>query len=418
LGLLAVATGRYTGQGVGVKSSATASSYAHVVGRRGGAALADAFDALRRVLGYARSVSRAPGAGGVLRRARLVAAAAGDEFLLATFRQLHAPDEDAFATKLGEARELVAYLDAAGVLAAPWTFHVQPPAPNLEERARRVGRVWIEHATFASPYHPDATVPGATRYREHTLNDTVHAWMLRQPGPAPWIVCLHGAGMGDPFADMFAFRAASLHQAGFNVAIPVLPHHGPRGAGRFTLAFPGDDPVVNLHGAAQAIADVRTVLAYIGARDERAVLCGISLGSYIAAAVSALEPDVAGVVVGVPVVDIPELLRTHAPPRFARHPRFAALHQVSCRLDAVTSPISLGVPATDVRRIWAGLADRLVRPSQVARLVEHWDIDSASWYPGGHIGFLGSHAVRRCIGDAFVDADIAIRQDGELRAVA
>jgi pimeloyl-ACP methyl ester carboxylesterase len=387
--------------------------------RRGAAAGADAFDAVRRLYDYALGIGRSPDSGSVLRRARLLVAASGDEFLLATFRQLHAPvDEDAFATTLGEAHELVGYLDAAGVLAAPCSFHVRPGPPRLEERSRRVGRVLIEHATFASAYRPDTAVPGTTRYLEHTLNDTVHAWMLRRPDPAPWVVCLHGAGMGDPLADMFAFRAASLHQAGFNVAIPVLPHHGPRGAGRFTLAFPGDDPVVNLHGAAQAIADVRALLAYIDARSERAVLYGMSLGSYVAAAVAALEPGLAGVVVGVPVVDIPELLRTHAPPRFARHDRFKELYEVSCRLDAVTSPISLGVPATEVRRIWAGLADRLARPSQVVRLVEHWGLDDASWYPGGHIGFLGSREVRRCITDALVEADVAVRRDGGLEAVA
>ena len=394
-------------------------AYVDGVRRRVAVAGADGFDAGRRVCRYAQEVGRSPDASGVLRRARLVVAASGDELLLATFRQLHAPaDEDAFATTLGEAPDLVAYLDAAGVLGEPSAFHGRPSAPRLEERSRRVGRVWIEHATFASPYRPDGSVPGAARYREHTLNDTVHAWILRQPDPAPWIVCLHGAGMGDPLADMFAFRAASLHQAGFNVAIPVLPHHGPRGAGRFTLAFPGDDPVVNLHGTAQAIADVRALLAYIEERDERVVLCGISLGSYVAAAVAALEPDLAGVVVGVPVVDIPELLRTHAPPRFARHARFEELYQVSCRLDAVTSPFSLGVPATDVRRIWAGLADRLVRPAEVARLVDHWGLDNASWYPGGHIGFIRSGAVRRCITDALVDANVAVHHDSRLQAVA
>ncbi len=399
--------------------AATAWTRLDAVRRRVAAAGADVFDAGRRVWGYAVGVGRSPDAGGGLRRARLVVAASGDELLLATFRQLHAPgDENAFATTLGEAHELVTHLGAAGVLAVPSAFHVRPSPPRLEERSRRVGRVWIEHATFASPYVPDDAVPGATRYREHTLNDTVHAWMLRQSDPAPWLVCVHGAGMGDPLADIFAFRAASLHEAGFNVAIPVLPHHGPRGAGRFTLAFPGDDPVVNLHGAAQAIADVRALLAYIAARDERAVLCGMSLGSYVAAAVGALEPGLAGVVVGVPVVDIPELLHTHAPARFARHARFEELYDVSCRLDAVTSPISLGVPATDVRRIWAGLADRLVRPSQVARLVAHWGLEDASWYPGGHIGFIGSRPVRRCIADALIDADVAVRQNGELRAVA
>jgi len=402
-----------------MRSAIAAQSCVGRVTRRAGAAIADGFDAGRRVFGYALGLDHAPDSDGVLWRARLVIAASGDEFLLTTFRQLHAPaDSEDFATTLGEAHELVRYFDAAGVLAAPSTYHGSPSAPRLEKRSRRVGRVVIEHATFASPYHPDAAIPGATRYLEHTLNDTVHAWMLRQSRAAPWVVCLHGAGMGDPLADMFAFRAAWLHQSGFNVAIPVLPHHGPRGAGRFTLVFPGDDPSVNLHGAAQAIADVRALLAYIEERDERAVLYGMSLGSYVAAAVAALEPGLAGVVVGVPVVDIPELLRTHAPPRFARHVRFAELCEVSCQLDTVTSPLSLGVPATDVRRIWAGLADRLVRPSQVARLVEHWGPDNASWYPGGHIGFLGSRVVRGCITDALVQAGVAIRCDAGLEAVA
>ena len=91
---------------------------------------------------------------------------------------------------------------------------------------------------------------------------------------------------------------------------------------------------------------------------------------------------------------------------------------MSCQLDAVTSPIGLGIPETKVRRIWAGLADRLVRPEQVARLVAHWGIDDASWYVGGHIGFLGSGEVRRCITDALVEADVAVRRDGGLEAVA
>jgi len=404
---------------MGVEPVVAARRRVDVLRQRAVAMGADVADAARRVRGYAGEIDRASGAAGRLRRARLVAAASGDEFLLATFRQLHAPtDDNAFATTLGEAHRLVAHLDAAGVLDAPAAFHVRPSAPRLEQRARRVGRVWIEHTTFASPYQPDAAIPGATRYLEHTLNDTAHAWVLRQRGPAPWVVCLHGAGMGDPLADMFAFRASWLHRAGFNVAIPVLPHHGPRGASRFTLAFPSDDPAVNMHGAAQAIADVRALLVSIEERGERAVLCGISLGSYVAASVAALEPEVAGVVAGVPVVDIPELLRTHAPPRYACHPRFVELYDVSCRLDAVTSPIDLGVPTTRVRRIWAGVADRLVRPTQVARLVEHWGLDDASWYPGGHIGFLASRGVRRCIADALVDAGVAVRNDGRLQAVA
>ena len=64
--------------------------------------------------------------------------------------------------------------------------------------------------------------------------------------------------------------------------------HGPRGAGRFEVAFPSEDPTKNFHAASQAIADVRALLAYIDSCHERSVLYGISLGAYVAGAVAAL----------------------------------------------------------------------------------------------------------------------------------
>lgn len=386
--------------------------------RRVGTLGSDFAASIRRTFDFAKQLAAEPQPGPPLKRAALVAAAAGDELLVACFQQLYAPvDDAAFAVTLTESRELLSYLADRGALGDPDSWHRAPTPAVLEESARRAAHFSFNHATYASPYAPEATVPGARRYAEHTRNETVHAWLLRQAHPAPWIVCVHGAGMGDPVADVAAFRALRLHAAGFNVAIPVLPHHGPRGAGRFTLAFPSDDPAGNFHGAAQAIADVRALLAYIAARDERAVLFGISLGAYVAAAVAALEPAIAAVVVGVPVVDIPDLLRTHAPARFARHPRFEDLYTLASRLDPVTSPLGLSSPATSVRRIWAGRADRLVRPSQVERLAGHWGTPVVSWYQGGHVGFLGAPAVRRCVSDTLLAAGVARQSRDRLVAV-
>jgi pimeloyl-ACP methyl ester carboxylesterase len=225
--------------------------------------------------------------------------------------------------------------------------------------------------------------------------------------------------MGDPLADMIAFRAARLHRCGFNVAIPVLPHHGPRGAGRFEVAFPGEDPTKNFHAASQAIADVRALLAYIDSCHERAVLYGISLGAYVAAAVAALEPTLAAVIVGVPVVDIADLMQTHAPPRFTRHPAFAEFCATAAKLDRVTS--ALGLPPPDdafPKRIWAGRADRLVRPPQVERLAAHWNGAEVCWYSGGHMGFLTARSVHHYIDQSLVDASVAERRHGRLTAVA
>ena len=336
--------------------------------------------------------------------------------LLACFQQVHEPDNNVISPSiLDESDELIRHLEGQGAFAKPDSWHLPSAPAVLNESARRIAHVSFSHATYTSPYRPADTIPGARRYAEHTLNETVHAWLLRQERPAPWVVCVHGAGMGEPFADIVVFRARSLHAAGFKVAIPVLPHHGPRGAGRFTVAFPSGDPTENLHGAAQAIADVRALLAYIEARDERAVLFGLSLGGYVAAAVAALEPALAGVVVGVPVVDIPEIIRTNLPARFAE--RYQVVRELAERLDAVTSPLALSSPAAPVRRIWAGRADRLVSPGQVERLAEHWDAPTVSWYQGGHLGFFSAPTARRCVSDALIDAGVASRSRGRLVAI-
>jgi len=387
---------------------------------RGRAIGEDLADTAGSTVGFARCLHDDPQAGGTVRQVGLVAAAALDGLLLTTFRQLRAPStEQSFAAPLAEAAALVGYLERHGVLAAPETYHRAPHDAVIEEVARRVGRTRFGHATYASPYRPDPEVPGALRFDTETDNHVVHAWLLRQAAPAPWVVCLHGAGMGDPLADMFAFRAAWLHRNGFNVAIPVLPHHGPRGAGRFEVAFPSEDPTKNFHAAAQAIADVRALLASIDSRGERAVIFGISLGAYVAAAVAALVPTLAGVIVGVPVVDIAELVRTHAPPRLTRHAAFEEFCATAATLDPVTSAIGLPPPADSLtKRIWAGRADRLVRPPQVARLIERWGDPDVCWYSGGHMGFLTARSVHDFVAESLVVAGVAERRHGRIAAIA
>jgi len=197
-----------------------------------------------------------------------------------------------------------------------------------------------------------------------------------------------------------------------------LPHHGPRGVARFEGAFPSVDVVSNLHGASQAIADVRSVLAYIAERGEPAALYGLSLGGYVAGAVAALEPSLSAVVVGVPVVNLARLMRSHTPVRNSRDPHYREMFDRAADLEAVTSPIHLGRPATSVRRVYAGRADRLVPPDQVDELVAHWAIDDADWYSGGHLGFMATPAVRRCLDDALVDAGLARRHDGQIVAAS
>ncbi len=182
---------------------------------------------------------------------------------------------------------------------------------------------------------------------------------------------------------------------------------------------PGEDPTKNFHAAAQAVADVRALLAYIDSCHERALLFGISLGAYVAGAVAALEPALAGVIVGVPVVDIASLMRTHAPPRFTRHPAFEDFCTTAAKLDTVTSALGLPTPDRSLpKRIWAGRADRLVRPSEVMRLAAHWGDTEVGWYAGGHMGFLTSRSVHHYIAQSLVDANVAEQRRGRITAIA
>lgn len=385
--------------------------------RRIGVIGADVAAGMARAGGFIGSLRRRSGSVSRYDAVRMGAAAVVDEALLTIFQLVRSPnDETRFASNLDAGHELLGYLRGAESPAAAASYHQRPGPAEFAGVERRLGHVRFRHASFPSRYAPPMSVPGSGRFLAETDNQVAHAWILRHDEPAPWIVCVHGAGMGDPLADIFAFRAGALHRAGFNVAIPVLPHHGPRGVGRFAVGFPTDDPVMNFHGTAQAIADVRAVLVAIEQREEPAMLFAISLGGYVAAAVAGLEPAVRGVVVGVPVVDLAALVRRHAPGRFARHPLFEPMCDVSASLESYCSPLDLPVPRTPVRRVWAGRADRLVRPDQVERLIERWDGAPTYWYQGGHMGFLGLPQVRRATRDAIVDSGLGVIRDGRLRA--
>jgi len=55
-----------------------------------------------------------------------------------------------------------------------------------------------------------AVAPGAEQWLGQSANATVHAWMLKhRGGPRPWLVCVHGFGMGQPGVDFRAFRPGS-----------------------------------------------------------------------------------------------------------------------------------------------------------------------------------------------------------------
>jgi hypothetical protein len=333
-----------------------------------------------------------------------------DALLLAMFRHPDLlPKDDEYATAgahVAAFRELCVH---RGWLDAPSGYHLDPPPPDdLEARYAFRPGLSYEHVTFTSGWEPDADETGRARWLGHTANRTAHAWLARAPGrdSGSWLVCAHGFGMGtSPVVDVRAFRGQQLHRRGINVVVPVLPLHGLRASGHVRgEALMTIDMVDSVHGIAQAVWDLRRLIRWLrlerGARQVGVI--GYSLGGLVASLVAALEDDLACVIAGIPVVDLPSLFRRHMPAGVARRAiAQGALGPAADDVHRVVSPLAMECRVPFGRRfVFAGLADRMSTFGQARRLWLHWDRPALATYPGGHLGFFWSAEVKRFVDDA------------------
>ena len=336
-----------------------------------------------------------------------------DESLLSMGRVFRRPPEpEEFVRIRSEVNDAIDLFSRRGWLDDPSGYFPEPsPAEPVIRQTRLLGGLRFERFRFESGYEPDHEEPGRTRWLARETNRTGHAWVLRHDAPRPWLVGLHGAGMGFPRADLFAFRAAWLHHGlGLNLAFPVMPLHGPRRLGVApSPGFPSEDPLDTIHGVAQAVWDTRRLLGWIREHEHNVVgIAGLSLGAYTAALTAGTETDLSCVIVGVPTIDFAELFERHAPERFRHMPEFSELVGQARCVNRVISPLALPPQVPHDRRfIFAGIADRLVHPRrQVATLWEHWQQPAIHWFDGSHVGFLWSGAVRDFIHHALTNSGL------------
>ena len=333
-----------------------------------------------------------------------------DEAIIAGFRVVKPPNPASILVRAeSEARAAVDLYGERGFLADPPSFYPQPPPierPTTHWDTAR--KLRFQRMSFESLYEPFDGEPGRDRWLSYTANRRARAWVLRhrddgddrQAAPRPWLVCVHGTSMGKPNLDLMLFRARWLHQdLGLNVVFPVLPLHGPRGEDLPRHAsFPGEDVMDNVHGIAQAVWDVRRLVQWAGAQDGAPVgITGVSLGGFVAALVAGLEPGLACALLGVPAVDLIDLIDHHSPR--TRDPQYQRMLALARQVGVVISPLSVTPkPPLERRFVYAGLADRLAHPRhQVGRLWEHWGRPEVLWYRGGHIAFSRSKAVGRFV---------------------
>ncbi len=164
------------------------------------------------------------------------------------------------------------------------------------------------------------------------------------------------------------------------------------------------DLVDSMHGVTQAVWDVRRVVRWLRETQEAETIgvIGYSFGALVASLVASLEDDLACVIAGIPVVDLPDLFRRHSRPHVARlAAEYGVLGPAADDVHRVASPLAMACKVPLERRyVFAGLADRMSTFGQARRLWLHWDRPRLAAYAGGHVGFLMSGAVRQLMDEA------------------
>jgi len=312
------------------------------------------------------------------------------------------------ARATAELREADAWLEASGHLEDPSGYHADPPPIEraIFERRRGAGLSY-QHMRFESGFEPHPGEAGRARWLSYEPNRTAHAWVMRHRGPErSWALCIPGYRMGSPLVDFTGFRARWLYrELGLNIAIPVLPLHGPRSIGRRNGdGFFTGDFLSTLYAQTQAVWDVRRLVGWLKQRGAPSVVAhGVSLGGYTAALVASVEPDLDGVIAGVPAIDVPRLMTSHvpAPLRFAVD-RIGFPSEMVERVLRPVSPLVFEPQVPHERRfLYAGLVDRLTPPDHARDLWLHWGRPRAHFYQGGHVSFLFEPGVKQILHEAF-----------------
>jgi len=364
-------------------------------------------------LGLETPVSEVPAAE---RSAALGAQVAVDEALLGAMHvTLPLPNGAGNDRIADEVRLALELFRDRGWLEKPAEFHRAPPplVDPLLKRAR-VRNLDFEHLSFESDYEPHADEPGRDRWLSYAANRRAHAWVVRDPvRPRPWLICIHGFQMGWPLIDLTAFPPEYFHRRlGMNLLLPVLPLHGRRKVGRRSGdGFIAGDALDTIHAEAQAMWDIRRLLAWVRGQEAPAVgVIGLSLGGYNAALLASLDADLACAIPGIPLTDFTRVIYRHAPPLHLSDAISKGLSQEAVRkLKRVISPLDLEPRVPKERRaIFGAVADRLVPPDQVRDLWVHWDRPRIVWYQGGHLTFRAHAPVRRLVRQTLGEAGLTL----------
>jgi dienelactone hydrolase len=251
------------------------------------------------------------------------------------------------------------------------------------------------------------------KYARLKANATAHARWFRHPGaPRTCAVLLHGYLGGTFPIEERVLPVRRLYEGGFDVALTVLPFHGPRRSearGFLPPAFPSSDPRFTIEGFRQLVSDHQGLFDYLRAQGAPGIgLMGMSLGGYSASLLATLETRLRFAVLFIPLAAIEDFAFDHG--RMSGSDTEQAAQRAGLR--AAQRPISpMSRPALiEPGRVAviAGEADRVTGLAQAERLAVHFGTH-VSRFAGGHLLHVGRET-------AFAPVWSMLSRDGWLEA--
>lgn len=280
---------------------------------------------------------------------------------------------------------------------AYWT---PPPLEKLQLKSVALrGAGDAEHLRFTSEFEPvDPEVRDSFVARGANRTAHVHLWRSRAE-PRPTLICLHGYRQGRVALDALSWNVRRLHTTlGLDVALFVLPLHGPRASGWHSGAgFLDGHPSETSAALAQTVWDLRRFAGWLRGQGAPTLgIAGFGLGGYAAALFASLEAGLASAVLLNPIVALDTFAWRLMPPSQRAEARAGGLSEHLLRAAwARHAPLGMRprVPHA-ARLVVGGLADRIVPPLELEALWEHWGRPAHHWLPGSHSVWLGRLALR------------------------
>ena len=219
--------------------------------------------------------------------------------------------------------------------------------------------------------------------------------------PRPTVIFLHDFGFGRPAIDAQIAGVAGLRSAGFDVALLTLPLHGARSSGWTSEnGFLGGSVLATNAAVAQSVWDGRCLAGWLGARGVASLaFFGIGLGGYVTALVASLHEGLAAaIIVGTPAALDSCFWRQMPPHRIAQLQNSGLTAHVLDHAWARHAPLRVRPRVAHEGRLVVGnTADRIVPPSEIERLWQHWGQPASLWDAGTHCLWRDPQAIRNRI---------------------